>query len=670
MKTLSFTILILVVCSVALASDQTGTESPFDFGVGARDLALGGAAIATPSDLDAVFWNPAALSAVPRSGVTGFHAKLFESGIVYQSFGGVHPTLHFGTFAVGISRIGINDIEARDINNQLTEHFDDSRMSFRFGFGTYVKNTSVGASLHLEHQSIYNYSSTSSPGVDLALERSFTTSLSALPQFSFAVVGRNIIPPSQKFLSERVSFPLSLETATTGLITPWKQQDISAALSMAVIKVSHLDPTFRCGLEVTLASRLAIRGGYRDGHLSTGIGLNWYGISFDYAVLDQDYDMLHLLNMSISFGPTKTERILQQQYLKAQAVAQLSEERLAAKYKHSIDSLTAVAESAARENDLQLADNCLDRALFLSTVMGEDTTAIATKHRDILAGIAKQTRLTRLMALEDSTRQALSAEDWQSAGYYARIILTDSSQHKEALLWQQLAEKEITESASRNNLIIETLRAVDSLVEIGEYSAALISLGKAESLDSANQSLKDRYNRIRILEMQSRCENALSDGSLQTAQTLLDSAKILFPDQDWIQDMTERLQEARRMAESVKIKQAGLDPPETQSLSEEEERNALNLYEEAARMFSIGNLHNAILLWESIERLAPNFKDVRKRLSEANKFIGIEAYGRNNLDSAVTAWRTALIYTPDSNEIRTYLQRAETEFKRRQRMDK
>jgi len=662
MKRTAMTMFLALMAITSTAQDDAGTESAFSFGIGARDLALGGSFLARPSDLSAIFWNPSALSDVSRSGLTGSHTQLFESGMSYQNFGGVLPTTRIGTFALGVSRIGINDIEARDINNQILGQFDDSRMSYRIGYGKSFSNTSIGASVHLEHHSIYDYSSTTSPGFDLAVSRSFSTSMTALPQFSFAMVGRNILRPSQTIVDEKVSFPTSVETGTTLNLKPWERNDITAALSLAAIKVSGLDPTYRTGLEITLASHLAMRGGYRNGDLSVGVGLQWSGISFDYALLGQDLDALHLLSLSIAIGPSKEERIQRKQYLQAQQSGMIIESRLVAKQQRTIDSLLSVADSAYNSNNLQVVENCLDRALFLTTVAGNDTTQIAERRQLILTNIANRQRIDRLTALEDSTRISVVNRDWQSVNYYAGIILADSAQHKEALTWKSLAESEIAKLTSREQLIKTTLLKADSLLQAGRTSAAYVTALKAQTLDPENVQLNGLIKGIQERLLREKAEEALVAKSWQLVQVYLDSAKVLYAGQEWIVSLSNQLAIAKTSAQKT-IASLKSSPPKI--IDETVRQQAEKHYAEAAKLFSEGDLQQSILHWENAETIAPNFKDVRNRLFVAYKFLGIEAYGKNNLESAISAWQSALAFAPDNKEVTNYLSRAETELSRR-----
>ena len=144
-------ILLLAFASSISASEyQGGTQSPLRFGVGARELSLGGAAIARCDAATAPFWNPARLTSAEYLSFSGFHTQLFESDVTYQYAGIAIPTLDFGTIGLGIQRLGIDNIERRDSDNLLTGHFADNRFGFYIGYGRHWGAYQLGVAVGLE----------------------------------------------------------------------------------------------------------------------------------------------------------------------------------------------------------------------------------------------------------------------------------------------------------------------------------------------------------------------------------------------------------------------------------------------------------------------------------------------------------------------------------------
>ena len=97
--------------------------------------------------------------------------RLFDSDVAYQYLGFAWPTLDFGTFGIGVFRLGVDGIEKRDINNFPEGEIDDSRFAFYLAYGRQMSGYQVGAAITMEHHSLDAYSSSSSPGLNLAVGR-------------------------------------------------------------------------------------------------------------------------------------------------------------------------------------------------------------------------------------------------------------------------------------------------------------------------------------------------------------------------------------------------------------------------------------------------------------------------------------------------------------------
>ena len=93
-------ILILILPAIlaipAGAVNDGGTNSPFSFGAGARDISLGGAGLTTSDVTTAPYWNASRLTGAERLTISGFHSRLYDSDVAYQYFGLAVPTLDWG----------------------------------------------------------------------------------------------------------------------------------------------------------------------------------------------------------------------------------------------------------------------------------------------------------------------------------------------------------------------------------------------------------------------------------------------------------------------------------------------------------------------------------------------------------------------------------------------
>ena len=214
------TVACLVLASPAQAVPDAGTESPFALGAGARDLALGGASWASGDIATAAYWNASRLARAEHLSLGGFHARLFDSDVLYNYLGAAIPTLDYGTFGLGIFRLGVNGIERRDASNLLLDEFSDRRLGFHLAYAIAAGKYDLGVAAAFEHHTLADYSATSSPGVTLSATRVFEPAAHWLQTAAFAVNLRNVLQPGAKLADESVKDRSALEVATSIRLIP------------------------------------------------------------------------------------------------------------------------------------------------------------------------------------------------------------------------------------------------------------------------------------------------------------------------------------------------------------------------------------------------------------------------------------------------------------------
>ncbi|HKK20739.1 MAG TPA: hypothetical protein VJ983_04635, partial [candidate division Zixibacteria bacterium] len=149
---------LVLFASLSFGGNDGGTVSPFEFGAGARELSLGSASWAVPADAVAAFWNPGYLARAERIAVTGFYTRLFDSDVAYQYAGLALPTLDWGSFGIGVFRLGVDGIEKRDASNLLLGQTSDTRTALYAAYGRTISGFDVGLSLQMEQHSLDGYS--------------------------------------------------------------------------------------------------------------------------------------------------------------------------------------------------------------------------------------------------------------------------------------------------------------------------------------------------------------------------------------------------------------------------------------------------------------------------------------------------------------------------------
>ena len=209
MKSICTVVLIcLLAAAVAGDSGDGGTESVFSFGAGARELALGGAAIANADAATSPFWNPSRLAQAEQFAMTGFYMRLFDSDASYQYLGCALPTMDYGSFGVGVFRLGVGGINVRDASNVDLGETQEERLALYLSYAKNVWDYDLGAAVTLQYQSLADYSATSSPGLNLSLGRSFDVGYGWLDRLSLVFIGTNLLRPQTKLVSESVTYPM------------------------------------------------------------------------------------------------------------------------------------------------------------------------------------------------------------------------------------------------------------------------------------------------------------------------------------------------------------------------------------------------------------------------------------------------------------------------------
>lgn len=164
-------LLLLAVASFAFADGGRPGEI-FNFGAGARPLAMGSAYTAVARDATAVYYNPAGLGLLPDRHMSLMHANLFE-GAVYDFLGYAQNFKKIpGGWGLQILRLSIGDILGRDEFNNETSVFSYSETAFSLGAGVrglFSPMLSIGTSVKVLNRSLAS-SSDRLFGLDIGLQ--------------------------------------------------------------------------------------------------------------------------------------------------------------------------------------------------------------------------------------------------------------------------------------------------------------------------------------------------------------------------------------------------------------------------------------------------------------------------------------------------------------------
>ena len=297
-----------------------GTTSLFtDAGVGARALGLGGAYVALANDPTAVFWNPAGLDYIQKKGASFFYSSLnFDTD--YNFVGIVFPTISFGSFGLGWTRIGSDGIEERDINadgspTPLLSIGNSSANQFYFSYAKQIRSTfSLGFTGKLERMSFGIANDVSDTGVGLdvgAMVRpDFDNAL--LRDLSFGINVQNLISPRLRLVNQSESSPLNFKGGLSKLFVFGEERNLFRIV-LDVNKSENADGTVHVGAEYAFQDKATLRLGANNGQVAFGAGASYNNFRLDYnfgKFFDgADFSSNHRFSLTIDIGKGRSERI-------------------------------------------------------------------------------------------------------------------------------------------------------------------------------------------------------------------------------------------------------------------------------------------------------------------------------------------------------------------------
>ncbi len=661
----SIMIALLLVVGQPVLAGEGGTQSPFSLGAGARDLALGGSGLSAPDPVTAVYWNPSALARVERISLGGFQSRLFESGVAYQYLGTAVPTMDAGGFGFGLFRLGVDGIEERDAANVSHGEFEDSRMAMYVGYGRSISGYDVGLALSLEHHSLGDYSATSSPGVNLSIERRFGLSSRRIAGITAGGSVRNLVRPRMKLVSESVKFPSEIDAAVSVGLIPNPAWGHVLTLSAGVSKVEGIDAGLTAGIEYDIERLLHLRGGVRDGKASFGAGLSYRSISFDYALVDRDMGSLHMFSISTAFGvPISAKR----RFREARRETEFNELIGRSLSERNLEMVSSLVDRGRQLVDLGSFDEAgvaLDRALFLAEGSGLDTSAIYMAAQKEHRALMEVRRKREFEAHMDSAWTRLSAGAYLDARYFAVRALSGFPDSEAARDVLEKIDERIDQSAAGEIAIENSIRRADSLTSYGKFNEALAVSKALEEVVPGDDRVQMTIRKAEFGLWKEAAEVAFSRSDYGSARAAVDSAMARFPKHPWGLALGNRIQETMNR-EVAAATGGGQEEVVPRQLSGELTREVEEAYKDGQKLFEAGKLTDAVTRWEKVETLAPGYRSVRGYLVDAYKFLGVELYTQNRLEGAVEIWKKAAALDPDSSEIANYIRRTQGEISRLQ----
>jgi tetratricopeptide (TPR) repeat protein len=297
---------------VLAAQENGGVESPFELGLSARDLGLGGAVGAWTEDAGAAMDNPALLSTLQRQELDTFHASLFVDTL-YDAVAYTYPDGH-GALQGALMRIATTGIPLTTDSIQSEGTFSVQQIQGRLAYGLPLwRSFSIGAAVKYLRQSVPP-NSDSGFGGDMGLlwkpsVQGKDRSRFSLRNLSLALSVSNLLQPEIRLRSDVSRFARVVKAAMGYRFVSSGGQ---SAFSLGV-EMSRLDGviTPATGLEYGFHRLLFLRSGYDGVGACLGAGVQFKGFQFDWAMAKRDLGGSQRFSLCYRFGAVKDSRDLQ-----------------------------------------------------------------------------------------------------------------------------------------------------------------------------------------------------------------------------------------------------------------------------------------------------------------------------------------------------------------------
>jgi tetratricopeptide (TPR) repeat protein len=295
--------------SVLAGTENGGVESPFELGLSARDLALGGAVGAWTEDAGAALDNPALLSVLQRQELDTFHAALFVDTL-YDAAAYTYPDGH-GAIQAAFLRIATTGVPLTTDSIRSEGTFTVQQLQGRLAYGMPLwRSFSIGAAVKYLRQSVPP-NSDSGFGGDLGflwkpLPQGKDHSRFSWRNLSLALSVSNLLQPEIRLRNDSSRFARVVKAAMGYRIVSSGEQ---SAFSLGVeMRRSDGVMTPTTGLEYGFRKLLFLRGGYDGVGACFGSGIQYKGLQFDWAMAKRDLGGSQRFSLCYRFGAVKDSR--------------------------------------------------------------------------------------------------------------------------------------------------------------------------------------------------------------------------------------------------------------------------------------------------------------------------------------------------------------------------
>jgi hypothetical protein len=294
-------IFLVFILGFNLIFAQSAGNSGLSFlklGFGARNVALGEAGTSMANDVTSLFYNSSRLTEDSKTEIFLMHNEWIQ-GIQSEILGVKFNFLGL-PFGFGFNSTSINNIEIREKPGETEGSFNAHYVFGTLATGYEInKNISVGASIKYIYEGLW-VDEANGWGFD------FSSTYKVNADWRFSAALRNI-GVMNKLRNESTKLPTEFRVGSSyDLFFP--VQKISASIGTEFQKyINYDDYHILIGSEVVYDNTFALRLGYQtmyeSKNITTGFGLFWGGLNFDYALtpVSNDLGTGHTFSLKLSF---------------------------------------------------------------------------------------------------------------------------------------------------------------------------------------------------------------------------------------------------------------------------------------------------------------------------------------------------------------------------------